>query len=428
MKQLIIHTVSRGDSIYSIARKYGVAADDIIEANRLENPEALIVGQALVIPGKFTTYTVKNGDSLYSIARRYSVSLDELVKANPQINPARLTVGQQLTIPAAGQTLDTIDVNGYAFPNINTQVLQATLPYLTFLSIFSYQVRGDGSLKPINDMPLIQAARAAGVAPMMVITNIEEGASFSSELAHTILTNSQLQDMLLDNIVEVLQAKNYYGLDIDFEYILPEDRENYNNFLRKVVGRLRPLGYHVSTSIAPKTSAGQRGLLYEAHDYPVHGALMDHVILMTYEWGYTYGPAMAVAPIDQVERVLNYAITAIPSRKILMGMPNYGYDWTLPFVSGSAARSLSNLAAVEQAGRVKASIQYDTKSQAPFYTYYDTSRKKHEVWFDDARSIQARLKLVDEYDLGGVSYWTINTFFPQNWLVLSSMYNVNKVL
>ncbi|MPN16940.1 Spore germination protein YaaH [bioreactor metagenome] len=155
---------------------------------------------------------------------------------------------------------------------------------------------------------------------------------------------------------------------------------------------------------------------------------MDHVIIMTYEWGYTYGPAMAVSPINEVRRVINYATSVIPSEKILMGMPNYGYDWTLPFVRGSAARSLSNTQAVELALKVGANIQYDAMAQAPFFYYYDSAGKRHVVWFDDARSIEARLKLINQYDLGGASYWTINSFFPQNWLVLSSLYNVRKVL
>ena len=149
---------------------------------------------------------------------------------------------------------------------------------------------------------------------------------------------------------------------------------------------------------------------------------------MTYEWGYLYGPAQAVAPIDQVERVLKYAVSVIPSKKILMGMPNYGYDWTLPFVRGTAAKPLTNNEAVKLAARVGAKIEYDEKSQAPFFTYYSRDGKKHIVWFDDARSIKARLALVDKYNLAGVSYWKINSFFPQNWLVLESMYDVRKVL
>jgi spore germination protein len=256
---------------------------------------------------------------------------------------------------------------------------------------------------------------------------LKKAGSFSSELASTILNSDQVQNTLLNNVVEVLRTKNYYGLDIDFEYIFPRDREAYNNFVRKVVDRLRPLGYMVATALAPKISPTQPGLLYEAHDYAAHGKLVDHVILMTYEWGYTYGPPMAVAPIKEVRRVLDYAVTEIPREKILMGMPNYGYDWTLPWVKGSAARTISNVGAVNQAAQVGANISYDITSAAPYYFYFRDGIQ-HVVWFDDARSVQARLRLPSEYRLGGVSYWTIGSFFPQNWLVLKTLYTVKKVL
>ena len=71
---------------------------------------------------------------------------------------------------------------------------------------------------------------------------------------------------------------------------------------------------------------------------------------------------------------------------------------------------------------------FDTEAQSPFFNYFDEQGREHEVWFEDARSIEAKLMLVDRHNLGGVSYWTVNSFFPQNWLVLESMYNVNKVM
>lgn len=424
---MIIHIVSQGDSIYSLSRRYGISIQKIIADNSLEDTERLMIGQAIVIDSDSVSHTVAPGESLYSIARRYDTTVFRILSANPSItNPAQIKVGQVIVIPFSNERLGTIDVNGYAFPSINSTTLENTLPHLTYLSIFSYQVRPDGSLAPIQDVPLIQAARRQNVGPMMVITNIKEGASFNSELAHTILTDQNVQNTLLDNVVKTLNEKKYFGLDVDFEYIFPSDRENYNRFIQKVVDRLRPLGYTITTALAPKTSADQPGLLYEAHDYAAHGALVDHVILMTYEWGYTYGPARAVAPLNLVEEVLKYAVTVIPSKKILMGIPNYGYDWTLPFVQGSSARPLTNPGAVNLASRVGAQIMFDTQAQSPFFSYYE-SGKQHVVWFEDARSIEAKLKLVDKYDLGGVSYWTINSFFPQNWIVLNSMYNVRKV-
>ncbi|PYG84359.1 spore germination protein [Ruminiclostridium sufflavum DSM 19573] len=422
-----IHVVKPGESIYTIAQQYRVSPQKIISDNELSNPNQLVIGQTIVILEGTRRHTVEPGETLYSIARDYRIPVEELIKANPEItNPSMIYAGQNIIIPPMTMSFGTIEVNGYAFPNINMEVLRKTLPYLTYLSIFSYQVKPDGSLTSIEDTPLISAARAAGAAPIMVITNIKEGGSFDSDLAHTILNDTEVQNKLIDNVTKTLKAKGYRGLDIDFEYIYADDREKYNDFLRKIVSVLRPLGYTIATAVAPKISADQPGVLYQGHDYPVHGALVDHVIIMTYEWGFTYGPPMAVAPLNQVRRVINYAVTAIPRQKILMGIPNYGYDWTLPYEKGTAARALSNPGAVELAYEVGANIQYDPIAQSPFFRYYKSGRQ-HEVWFEDARSILAKLKLVNEYKLGGVSYWTIGRYFPQNWLVLNSVYNIKKV-
>ena len=386
-------------------------------------------GQTLVILEGTRQYTVRPGDSIFRIARRYDVSIADILEANPDItNPASLEVGQVLNIPPREINFGEILVNGYAFPDIDREVLRKTLPSLSFLSIFSYEVRPDGSLSTIDDEPLIQAARAARVAPFMVITNIEQGGSFSSDLASQILNNEQVQDTLIDNVLRIMRQKNYYGLDIDFEYLYPQDRENYNDFLRKVAARIRPQGFSLTTALAPKVSGNQMGLLYEAHDYPVHGALTDHVILMTYEWGYTYSPPRAVAPLNEVRRVLNYAITVIPRRKILMGIPNYGYNWTLPFMEGTAASTISNTGAVDLARQVGAFIQFDALAQAPWFRYYDNTGRQHEVWFSDARSMFASLALVNEFRLGGISLWTIGRYSPQYYLVLNAVYNIRKVL
>jgi spore germination protein len=424
-----IHVVRSGESVYSIGRFYGVSPQKIISDNELENPNRLVIGQTLVILEGIRRHVVAPGESIYSIAGRYRVSVNAILSANPQItNPALIYVGQVIVIPPITINFGTTEVNGYTFPNINREVLRKTLPHLTYLSIFSYQVNPDGSLNTIPDEPLIQAARAARVAPLMVVTNIEQGGGFNSDIAHAVLTNQEAQDNLVNNIISTLRQKNYYGLDIDFEYIYPYDRLSYNNFLRRIVNTLRPLGYTITTALAPKISATQQGLLYEAHDYPVHGALVDHVILMTYEWGYTYGPPMAVAPINEVRRVLNYAVTAIPRQKIFMGIPNYGYDWALPYTPGTAARTVSNTGAVDLAATEGAVILYDQRAQAPFFYYYDNSGRRHVVWFEDARSILAKLTLANEFRVGGLSYWTIGRYFPQNWLVLSSVYNVRKVI
>jgi spore germination protein len=136
---------------------------------------------------------------------------------------------------------------------------------------------------------------------------------------------------------------------------------------------------------------------------------------------------MAVAPYSEVKKVLSYAVTEIPSSKILMGMPNYAYDWTLPFQEGRPAEILSISEAVLRADNLGAEIQFNENSQAPFYEYLQNGIN-HIVWLENARSTAARLQLVNDFNLGGLSYWTVNQFYEQNWRVVDSMFNIRKVL
>ena len=373
-------------------------------------------------------YTVKRGDTLYSIADQFGTSFPALATANQIAEPSKLVAGQALIIPSSSPSPSrSIIVNGYALPSIGDVALNGALPYLTYLSIFAYRARMDGSLVPVIDESLIRRAYASNVAPMMVLTNQREDGGFSSDIGHAILTDPVAQRALISNVAAKLSEKNYYGLNVDFEYLYETDREAYVEFLTRLAARLKPIGYVLGVALAPKTSAEQTGLLYTAHDYAAIGAIVDLVILMTYEWGYTYGPPMAVAPIDQVERVLQYAVTAIPSEKILMGMPNYGYNWKLPYTQGRAAQAVQLAEAPRLAYQQYANILYDATANAPFFRYYDSAGTEHIVWFDDVRSISARLALIEKYDLGGVSYWNINTLFRPNWIVLSEMYRVTKV-
>ncbi|MDE6589935.1 MAG: spore gernimation protein, partial [Oscillospiraceae bacterium] len=80
------------------------------------------------------------------------------------------------------------------------------------------------------------------------------------------------------------------------------------------------------------------------------------------------------------------------------------------------------------AGKMGAGIQFDQAAQSPFFRYTDGEGKRHEVWFEDARSLRAKYALVDEYGLAGVSFWNLNELFRTNFLVLESMFRVEKVL
>lgn len=425
-----IHTVKRNDSLWNLAQQYGVPLQHIIDVNAIAENDSLVVGQALIIPSPpgNRTHKVARGESLWSIARQYGLSLQEVAAANQLTNPALISPGQIIIIPQP--TLMTIEVNGY-MERMDEQAAAEITQHsdeLTYVTLFSYKIQTDGTLVELDDQQLRDAALANRVAPMMAITNIsEEG--FSSELIHEVLNNQQSYTHLITTVSNTMQDRGFKALNIDFEYVLPEDRELYNSFLRDITRHLHQFGWLVSTAVAPKYSADQEGLLYEAHDYRAHGEIVDFVILMTYEWGWTGGPPRAVAPLNEVSKVINYALTEIPAQKIMMGMPLYGYHWTLPYVQGeSRATALSTEAAIRLARERNAAIEYDNTAQSPHFTFYDEERKQHIVWFEDARSLQAKFNLVKQHGLRGVSYWKLGIEANTNWYLLSENFSVKKLL
>ena len=373
-------------------------------------------------------FVVKRGDTLYSIAKKFGVTTERLSYINALSDPNRLTVGQTLVIPGDSSPQGEIEVNGYAYPNISDAVLNEALPYMTFLCPFSWQMDASGGITPIDDKRMISRAYETATAPMLTLTNISPSGGFSSDIAHVIFTDEAVQATLIENILAALRSRGYYGVNLNIEYVYPFDREGYNAFLRRLSETLHPKGYYLSSAIAPKTSDEQYGLMYTAHDYEAHGKYCDRVIIMTYEWGYTYSAPQAVSPVNRIRSVLDYAVTKIPSGKILLGFSNYGYNWTLPWQQGKAAAVISNTAAANLAAANFAQIRFDEKAQAPFFNYTDPSGVRHEVWFEDARSVRARLALVSEYGLAGISYWTINYANRAGFAVLESMYGIQKII
>ena len=373
-------------------------------------------------------YEVKSGDSLWAIARRFGRTVEELAAVNQLSDPARLVPCLALVIPGPGASpRRSVEVNAYVYPNVAAEPLAAVLPFCTSLCPFSYAATGEGELTPIEDTQLIEAAYAASAAPLLTVTNLGE-TGFSSRIGHAVLTDQAVQDRVFEEILALIREKDYYGLNINFEYLYPFDRDSYSQFVARASELLHPLGCPVSTAIAPKESADQPGFLYAAHDYEAHGRYADRVILMTYEWGYTFGAPQAVSPVNCIRRVLDYAVTVIPPGKILMGFSNYAYDWTLPWQQGTAARLLTNAAAQALAISRGAEIRYDAAAAAPWYNYRDAEGKTHVVWFEDARSALARLKLVEEYDLAGLSVWTADALWRPALAALESLYDVEKLL
>lgn len=367
-------------------------------------------------------YVVAAGDTLEMISEKTGVPVNKIISDNQLKYSDRLVIGQALLILNEGETgglSDGLLLGGYAYPFMEPPVLEEALTALNEMLVFSYGFTFEGDLvePPQDDMWMIGRTQNAGAEPWMVLTPFSSEGAFNNQLIKALVENEELQEKLTGQILAVMEEKGFAGLDIDFEYILPENRAQYAQFAARIRERMNENGYRVTVAAAPKVSDRQRGILVEGVDYALLGESADAVYLMTYEWGYTYGPPMAVAPLDKVRQVVEYAVTQIPREKLILGIPNYGYDWALPYERGiTRARTIGNVEAVEIAAENGASIEYARISQSPWFTYRKNGME-HVVWFEDVRSITAKWELVREYGLAGARYWNLTRPFRANWLL-----------
>jgi len=136
--------------------------------------------------------------------------------------------------------------------------------------------------------------------------------------------------------------------------------------------------------------------------------------VMAYDYHYRTSAPGAVAPLWWVEKVADYMCANIPARKILLGLPTYGYDWP----NGSSATTITGikLAALKQKYTLVQS--FDTASMSLKYTYWDEKGTLHQIWLDNQQSLQAKVEVAKAKKLGGISFWRIGTGFEDLYRVL----------
>jgi spore germination protein len=285
-------------------------------------------------------------------------------------------------------------------------------------------------LIPMNDdiVNAINLLKSFDIAPLLVLTNLTTE-KFDGDLAKAIINDETMKALLIRNLLFLLKNYGFSGVNVDFENVYPEDRQSFSNFIRDLKQILGPEGYLVTLTVPPKNSDDSESRSKGAYDYQALGQWADLVFIMTYDWGYIGGPPMAVSPINEVRKVLAYAITKIPPYKIIQGIPLYGYNWQLPYGPGSRTTAVNLVDVYDLARRYHAVIDYDLVAQSPNFRYTSEDGKEHIVWFEDARSVKVKYKTALNFNLGGVGFWSSKNSpygFPQNWVIFDEMFQPVK--
>jgi len=426
---MIIHVVQPGETIHSISEYYKIPVDRLILENGLTNPGNLAIGQTIVIVQPETLYTVQPGDTLESIAKQHGTTTMELLRNNPHLSDRKfLYNGETIVISYQTNRTRSITTIGYTFPYIDRPILIKTLPFLTYLTIFNYRVTNEGEIIFIaDDTELIDLAKTYGVAPMMFVSTLSDGGIVNPEVTNTILNNPSVQDHFIENALQIMKTKGFCGINIYVERINYENLNSFAEYLSRASERFHSEGYKILITVTPIANIESPNVSFEKIDYGKLTESVDGIIFSSYDWALSYSYPNSIFPVNVLRELLDYAVSIIPPEKIIFGITTLGYDWILPYVPGvTEAAAISDSRVIEIAADNGITIQFNEEAQSPYF-FYTENGFLHLVWFKDARSFDSRAELVEEYDLQGVSIWTIMRFSTQMWLIINTRFYIERL-
>jgi spore germination protein YaaH len=335
------------------------------------------------------------------------------VEIAPEVKPA------PVTSPAVNKIVLGYGTYYYSGDKSSYNSLVAYGSNIDELATHTYSIKSDGTLFiPDGSFPQAQVdyANSKGMKTLAAIRN-EEGDKFSGPLASALLNSPEAKAKLIEEIYMTVKTKNFKGVNIDFEMLNAKDRDAYSNFIKEVSIKLRGEGYMVTIAVPAKTFDSAKAYWTYGYDYKALGAYADQVVLMTYDEHWQSGTPGAVASINWVQQVVNYATSVIPRQKVILGLASYGYDWRL---SGGYAKSYSIQGAYNTAAKYGAEIQWDDISKVPYFTYTDDAGFERIVYFEDSTSISYKLNIVTKSNLGGVAIWRLGLEDAKYWTTIKA--------
>ncbi|SHH28162.1 LysM peptidoglycan-binding domain-containing protein [Tepidibacter thalassicus] len=429
-----IYKVVKGDSLYNISKKYNIPIDEIVKANDLPYNDKLAVGMNLLIPSitknsnkDYFNYKVKAGDFLYKIAKKFNINYKDIIDINKLKQPYVVYPGQIIKIPTKTKKklVSTLPFfqPGTKYKNYYDYIKEIA-QQLTYIAIFDIRTDKDGNLTSEIPEDLPKFILDNNITPLPVVTNFD-GENFNKDLAKEVLTNNM--DTLINNIVDLTVKQNYGGVILDFENLYPKDRYLFNNFVKKLSEKLHEKNKVLGMAIAPKWQDWSDRPWVGFFDYEELGKYLDIAYLMTYEWGWVGGDPQPIAPLPNMKKVIDYALTKMPNNIIYMGMNLYGYDWLIHKYKQETAKTVTLKNAYKLAIDNNVQILWNDKSKTPYFRYTDEKGDLHEVHFEDALSQLYKHELAKQLDLEGFGYWVLNTKIAPTWYILDELFKVRKV-
>ncbi len=315
---------------------------------------------------------------------------------------------------------------------------------LSEISPFSYTVKKNGDLfNPMKtgEEPWLSLFIEARKQKVKIYPTILWGERDAMEL---ILNNKKKRTAHISSILSEVKKNNWDGVDIDYEGKSAETRDGYSAFVKELGNALNTNKKDLVCTIEARTPINSRyatvtpeilARIEYANDYKVIGKYCNEVRIMAYDQATDdlkltvanqndiYRP---VSDIDWVKKVLTLALEDIPAKKMMVGVPTYGYKYEVITVSGVTNYSRIGSMNYSYANELANSLQIvpsRNKAGELSFTYATTTatgeKKTYLVWYSDATAIADKLTIAKLYGLKGIAIFKLDgAFDPKLWDIL----------
>ena len=238
-----------------------------------------------------------------------------------------------------------------------------------------------------------------------------------------IMNDYKLRQILIENIVNLIEKYNLDGINIDFEYMFMDDKELFSRFIIELAPRLNEIGATLSVDVTAPDGSPNWSLCYNRH---VIGKIADYIVFMAYDQhGGSSEKIGTNSGYDWIETNINKFIGTqeeIDAEKVILALPFYTRVWK------EKNGELDNIAVamkdIQDVIPSNASIEWDDELKQ-YYIEYDQNGATYKLWSEDEKSLEAKLSLIDKYNLAGAAYWQKDMETSNIWKIISEKLGIN---
>ncbi len=452
----MIYTVMPGDTLFLLARRFNTTIESIMALNNLTST-SLTAGQRIIIPlytevvvnvdranvrtGAGVNYPVKavmvRGARLPVIGDTqgwYRVVLfdesDGWISATT-VN-RRVYGGEKPIIVNVGfYTLEegpTLPSSFNSFVNNTAQISQLPIFMWRISQSNPTTVEKFGQFTDQEVRTLVAIAHRNNIKIMPVVHNLlyrPGGVALAKDIVRELVRVPQNRTAFAFSLVRLIEQYNFDGVNIDIEDVHVEDSQNLSALFMEISRVLRSRGYYFSASVPSRISDEPFNPFSDPFDYSVIGQAVDQFVVMLYnEFGWPGSPPGPPVTIGWMDRVVRYTMTKMPAWKIVAAVSVFGFDFNLD--TGRNTYVTYEMA-VNRAANYNSEIIFDEETQTPMFSYTDAQGNRHEVWFEDTRSLRAKIDLAWRLGISGVALWRLGMEDPGIWNMLANEVVVKKL-